>query len=239
MFETWEAASDAAVLQSQETAQAFETGRWLDRQQSMLHSARKGISTRFTYLPLFLAVTGTRTVLDLGGGSGWTFELIAHGNTAALDTYIVVEQKISVEYFSLNFLADDRIDFIPSEQIRDQQLDSVGVLYSNSALQYFPDNGFLTQLIVACAPDWILLDDIQSAVKGDFFSMQHYYGLEIPCRFCDVNLLIEEVQRLGYALKVNMDYPASIRGVLKPTLGGKAGTQHDIGAPRSLLFEAI
>jgi putative methyltransferase (TIGR04325 family) len=239
MFNTWDEAANAAALESKETLQAFDTSRWIKRQESMLSSARSGVSPRFTNLPLLVGATGARSVVDLGGGSGWTFELVSHSNSAALDRYTVIEQKTSVDAFSLSFITDDRVEFVASEKNSDGQLDSVDILYSNSALQYFPDNKSLTQLVTTCTPDWILLDDIQAALDGDFFSMQHYYGAEIPCRFFDVNSMVEEIRNLGYALKGNWEYPASIGGVLEPTLGGRVDTKHDIGTPRSLLFEAL
>jgi len=239
MFNTWDEAASAAALESKETLQAFDTSRWMERQESMLSSARSGVSPRFTNLPLLVGAIGARSVVDLGGGSGWTFELVSHSNSAALDRYTVIEQKTSVDAFSLSFITDDRVRFVASEKNSVGQLDSVDILYSNSALQYFPDNGFLAQLVSACTPDWILLDDIQIALGGEFFSMQHYYGAEIPCRFFDVNSMVEEIRNLGYALKGNWEYPASIGGVLEPTLGGRVDTKHDIGTPRSLLFEAV
>jgi len=188
---------------------------------------------------LLVGATGARSVVDLGGGSGWTFELVSQSNTAALEEYTVVEQQTSVDAFTPSFIKDDRVQFVVTEKISDDQLHSVDLLYSNSALQYFPDNGFLAQLVSACTPDWILLDDIQIALGGEFFSMQHYYGAEIPCRFSDVTSMVEEIRNLGYALKGNWEYPASIGGVLEPTLGGRVDTKHDIGTPRSLLFEAV
>jgi putative methyltransferase (TIGR04325 family) len=211
----------------------------MERQESMLTAAKSGVSPRFTNLPLLAGVIGAQSVVDIGGGSGWTFELVSHSNTVALEKYTVIEQQTSADAFAPSFIIDDRVQFVATEKISVEQLDSVDLLYSNSALQYFPDSGFLTQLVATCTPDWILLDDIQTALGGEFFSMQNYYGSEIPCRFCDVNSMVEEIQNLGYALKGNWEYPATIGGVLEPTLGGRLDTQHHIGTPRSLLFEAV
>jgi len=113
------------------------------------------------------------------------------------------------------------------------------VLYSNSALQYFPDNGFLTKIVSMSTPEWILLDDFQTALGGEFFSMQHYYGAEIPCRFCDVTSTVREIRDLGYRLKGNWEYPAAIVGALERSPIRRLDTQHDIGSPRSLLFEVV
>lgn len=239
VFDTWADASHAAGLKSPEIPQAFDTARWMDRQGSMLHSARSGVSPRFTNLPLLIGTTDARSVVDLGGGSGWTFELISKSNSQILERYIVLEQRTSVDAFSNNFISDQRVRFVPSEAFVNYSSQPADVLYSNSALQYLPDNDLLTRIVANCTPNWILLDDIQTGLQGEFFSMQHYYGIEIPCRFCDVNLMVDQVQSLGYSLKGNWEYPASIGGVLKPTLSSEVHTLHAIGTPRSLLFEAV
>ncbi len=237
-FDTWDEAASAAAIESDDTVKAFDTTRWMERQDSMLASARTGVSPRFTNLPLLIGVTGARSVVDLGGGSGWTFELVSHSNTKAIEKYVIVGQQTSADAFASNFIEDDRVQFVASETVSDDRLDSVDVLYSNSALQYFPDNGFLTKLVSMSTPEWILLDDFQTALGGEFFSMQHYYGAEIPCRFCDVTSTVREIRDLGCRLKGNWGYPAAIRGKLEPLLAGRSDTQHDIGSPRSLLFEA-
>ena len=239
VFNTWEEASNAAAFGSEETLQAFDTSRWMNRQDSMLSSARKGISPRFTNLPLLVSATNAQSVIDLGGGSGWTFELICQNNSLALDNYTVVEQKNSVDAFSLRFITDERVEFVTGEHIADLQLDSVDVLYSNSALQYLPDNELLTQLALTCSPNWILLDDIQTSVGRNFFSLQHYYGAEIPCRFCDINSLITDVQSLGFALKGSWEYPSPIDLMSEHLSTGVLETQHAIGSPKSLLFEVV
>lgn len=239
VFGTWADASHAAGLKSPEIPQAFDTARWMERQGSMLLSARSGRSPRFTNLPLLIGATDARTVIDLGGGSGWTFELISKSSSKVLEHYPILEQKTSVDTFSDNFKSNERVKFVRSDAFANCRLEPADVLYSNSALQYFPDNDFLTRIVENCAPNWILLDDIQTGLQGEFFSMQHYYGIEIPCRFCDVNLMVDQVQSLGYSLKGNWEYPASIGGVLEPTLSSEVDTQHAIGTPRSLLFEAV
>lgn len=239
VFDTWEEEPNAAALGSEETLQAFDTSRWMDRQDFMLSSARKGISPRFTNLQLLVSATNSRSVIDLGGGSGWTFELICQSNSLALDRYTVVEQKTSVDAFSLSFITDERVEFVTSEHIADLQLDSADMLYSNGALQYFPDIGLLSQLAFTNSPNWILLDDSQTVVGRDFFSLQHCYGAEIPCRFGDINSVITEVQNLGYTLKGNWEYLAFISGSMQPTVDGRQNTNNDRATPRCLLFEAV
>ncbi len=239
VFNSWDEAASAAVSESEDAPQAFDTTRWMDRQESMLTSARSGVSPRFTNLPILIGLSGARSVVDLGGGSGWTFELVSHSNTMAIQKYVIVEQQTSVDAFAARFTGDDRVQFFASETVFDDRLDSVDVLYSNSALQYFPDNRFLTKLIVMCTPKWILLDDIQTAIGGEFFSMQHYYGAEIPCRFCDVKNTVKELQQMGYTLKGNWEYPATIGGPWEHSPSRRSDTLHDIGSSRSLLFEAL
>ncbi len=239
VFNTWDEAVTAAASESDDTLQAFDTTRWMERQEAMLTSARLGVSPRFTNLPLLVGVSGARSIVDLGGGSGWAFELASHSITMAMEKYVIVEQQTSADVFASSFIEDDRVQFVASETMSNDLLDSVDVLYSNSALQYFPDNGFLTKLVAMCTPEWILLDDFQTALSGEFFSMQHYYGAEIPYRFCDVKSIVDEMHHLGYTLRGNWEYPADIGGKLEPSLAGRLDTKHDIGAPRTLLFEVV
>jgi putative methyltransferase (TIGR04325 family) len=238
VFDTWDEAVSAAGSISKGTSQAFDAEIWMDNQESMLTSASSGVSPRFTNLPILIGVSSARSVVDLGGGSGWTFEFVCHNNTIAIEKYVIIERQNSVDAFAPRFIGDDRVQFFASETVRHDWLNSVDVLYSNSALQYFPSNRFLAELIVMCAPKWILLDDIQTSMGGEFFSTQHYYGTEIPCRFCDVKKLVKEFQQMGYALKGNWNYPASIGGPWEHSLSKRTDTLHDIGSPSSILLEA-
>ncbi len=56
VFDTWEDAADAAGSESSETTQAFDTTRWMERQEAMLTSARLGVPLGFTNLPLLVGV---------------------------------------------------------------------------------------------------------------------------------------------------------------------------------------
>ena len=239
VFDTWDEATDAAISRSVDTLQAFDTNRWIERQEEMLTSARLGVATRFTNLPMLVSISGARSIVDLGGGSGWTFELVAFNTVRDIENYVIIEQQSSVDAFTRSFIDNDRVRFVASNAKFDVQLESVDVLYSNSALQYFPDNLFLTNLVALCTPDWILLDDLQASSGSQFFSMQHYYGKEIPCRFCDVQSTINELQTLGYSLSADVGYPATIGGSLEPSLSGRLATQNNIGTPRSLLFKVV
>ena len=166
--DTWDKAASAAVSESNGTSHAFDTTRWMDRQKSMLTSARSGASPRFTNLPILIGVSGARSVVDLGGGSGWTFELVSHSSTAAIQKYFVVEQQTSVDAFATRFIEDDRVQFFASETVFDDRLNSVDVLYSNSALQYFPDNRFLTKLMLMCTPKWVFLTTFRLQWEASF-----------------------------------------------------------------------
>jgi len=188
---------------------------------------------------MLVSISGARSIVDLGGGSGWTFELVAFNTVRDIENYVIIEQQSSVDAFTRSFIDNDRVRFVASNAKFDVQLESVDVLYSNSALQYFPDNLFLTNLVALCTPDWILLDDLQASSGSQFFSMQHYYGKEIPCRFCDVQSTINELQTLGYSLSADVGYPATIGGSLEPSLSGRLATQNNIGTPRSLLFKVV
>jgi len=236
VFGTWKDAEIAAFAKSDDRVRAFDTARWIERQSAMLASARSGVSPRHTNLPLLIASTGARSIFDLGGGSGWTFEIASRNTNVQISEYVIGEQESTVDAFTSSFNHDNRLQFVVSEEISSERLSVADVLYSNSVLQYFPDNEFFVDLISMCAPKWILLDDFQTALGGEFFSTQHYYGIEIPCRFLDLQSWRDEMWRLGFTLAGKLEYPAAIGGHLEPSLGNSSGSERVIGAPCSLLF---
>lgn len=130
------------------------------------------------------------------------------------------------------------MQFLGNDALSEALLNSVDVLYSNSTLQYFPDNDFLLNLISRCSPTWILMDDFQAALAGQFFTMQHYYGSEIPCRFIDVAITIREIEDLGYMLKGNWEYRSEIGDISETFFSKDFRSINAVGPSRSLLFEA-
>jgi len=237
VFDSWADAAACAAIKSGDAPQAFDTSRWLERQSAMLASARSGVSPRHSSLPLFIATSSANSIVDLGGGSGWTFEIVCLNTIKKIAEYVIVEQQTTVDAFASSFKDNDGVRFVASESISRDRINTVDVFYSNSALQYFPDNVFLADLAAMCAPTWILLDDFQTALGGEFFSTQHYYGIEIPCRFSDLQSTVDEMRRLGYTLQGKWEYPAIIGGHLDRSLGNSPDSHRKIGAPLSLLFK--
>lgn len=236
-YQSWEDAVASAEAADSDALDAFDTTRWLERQQEMLDKARSGISPRHTSLQILLAATNLFDVVDLGGGSGWTYEIVSNGCHTNTVSYLVIEQPSTVNYFADEDYFGKKIRFLSSEANLDDELGPAGILYSNSTRQYFPDNSFLTSVIGACIPEWIMLDDIQVALGRTFYSTQHYYGKEIPCRFIQPKSLIDEIVDFGYSLMASWDYPATFSSHMDPVLTVQQNSDSGIGTPMSLLFQ--
>lgn len=238
VFTSWDQAAIAASAANLDAISPYDSKRWIDRQQSMLEAARSGVVPRPTNLPLAVSMAGAHTVIDLGGGSGWTYEVIARGNNAKVDKYYIIERQSSIHAFSALFPEPGIVQYLGDNALPEALLNSVDVLYSNSALQYFPNNDFLINLISRCTPIWILLDDFQVALSGQFFSLQHYYGSEIPCRFTDVVSTIREIEELGYTVQGNWEYQSGNEDTAKKFLGKDLQATNAVAPSRSLLFKA-
>ena len=74
-------ASSAAMELNPKNGTAFATKKWLARQREMLLSAKNGINSRNSNLPILCALferENNLSVYDLGEGSGWIYEYLKH-----------------------------------------------------------------------------------------------------------------------------------------------------------------
>ena len=82
----------------------------------------------------------------------------------------------------------------------------------------------------------LLIDDFQTSSGAEFFSIQHYYGVEIPCRFSCIEDLELDLASLGYSLLGAWAYPKTFGGGLEPRVSGFTRDLSPILECRSLLF---
>ena len=236
-FDTWERASDSAAASFlQVGADCFSSARWLTRQKEMLQAARDGKVPRPTALPSLHDWVRSTEIWDLGGGSGWVFRTLEHFSESTLPTYTVIEKSSVAQEFDATFRDESRVAFQDLQQLKSSGARTTGVVYSNSAIQYMPDNSDLLRLIRSVRPQLVLLDDVQTSTMGEFFSLQHYYGSEIPTRFLEVRQLKELLRIEGFELIAEVDYPASFGGPLEPMVSGIPAGRATRGVPCSMLF---
>ena len=236
-FATWDEAAESAHECSSLTSQAFDSGRWLDKQAELLALARQGVMARHTCLPILVAASQSRTIVDFGGGSGWTYEIVRRSVAHEICSYQVIEQPTTVEVFAESYLGEGSLNFLSTADISPSVESCIDVLYSNSALQYLATDGPFLEVVSRNNPRWLLIDDYQNAEGVEFFTTQFYYGARIPSRFMNVDLLRRQLLALGYSMKGQWPYPASFGGNLRAELGNVTLKNCNRVAPTSLLFE--
>jgi putative methyltransferase (TIGR04325 family) len=217
------AAADEINAASTDPA-AFDSHQWIERQRGMLDDARNSHAPRHSSLPLLAAGIGARSIVDFGGGSGWAYELLAPFTRDSLSRYTVIEQEVTTKIFSEEFEQNNNVEFVSSASFSEVvPREATDLLYSNSTLQYLPDNEAYLGLIETYQPRMILIDDFQTSSGAEFFSLQHYYGVEIPCRFSSVSDLEGACLRSGYNLLGAWSYPKTYGGVLEPRVSETTG----------------
>lgn len=148
---------------------AYDGDRWMNRQREFLQEARMGHTPRPTNLPLLAASVGAGSILDLGGGSGWTSELLFREKNQ-IARYVIFELPRVCQEFQKEFGNESGIFF--TENIKDISkliIGNLDILYCNCALQYFPDNSIVKNLASTLYPKWILLDDFITSSNMTFF----------------------------------------------------------------------
>lgn len=242
VYSTWFEAVMAAETRNvtRKTRSAFDSQRWIQRQRGMLRATRNGAMPRHTCMPVLAAGIAARSIVDFGGGSGWAYELLDSLTKSELTQYLVIEQSTVSEAFAEDFPSETRVRLLAGDDVLPNDLKkSIDLLYSNSTLQYLPDNDFFLYLVELGQPKFILLDDFQTSQDTEFFSMQHYYGTEIPCRFSSIGDLDNDLSKFNYRFVGCWPYPKAYGGTLEPRIARSPGDTRKtrgIGVPRTLLF---
>ena len=239
-FSNWSSACKSANdLRGNNLIEPFDSTRWMARQREMLELARSGKYARPTNLPLLSSSLMAEYIVDLGGGSGWTSELLTKLKSVKTN-YIVLEIPSVCEEFSKDFTSNSRVTFFSvMSDAPKQMISSTDVLYSNSVIQYFEDDSNLMELVSFLSPKYILLDDFQSSTGDTFYSLQNYYGVFMPYRFMNFQDIKIACERLGYELIFKSEYPNPIAAGMAATVQGAGYSVSEIGPALSLLFKKI
>ena len=237
-FTSREEAETARTQLRSADVEAFDSDRWLTRQNEMLSLARSGISPRATDLPRVVEATQVDLVIDLGGGSGWVAEFSPTSWHDRGGRIAVLEMPATVEAFRGSSPRALHVDATRTDTWPDWL--TGGLLYSNSALQYLPETGepgSLAALVSLLAPAFILLDDVQVSTRQSFYSLQRYYGDFIVTRFLDPDGIAADLEPLGYTLVSSHEYAAQFSAAYAPAVEGRTDEDPDRGTPVTLLFE--
>lgn len=241
-FPNWFSACEAANVsrEGQASADAFNSARWIRRQREMVTLARSGQYPRPTNLPFLVAVCGAEFIVDLGGGSGWTSELLSKSKSSINRNYMVLEIPSICMEFSHELSEDSKVSFFSSIDVAPRWMTArTDVLYSNSVLQYFKDDFTLMKLVSMLSPEWILLDDFIASTNETFYSLQNYHGFNIPYRFSSLIDIQSNLHKAGYELMVCSDYPSPIATGREVRIHGENNFGSDIGRSVSLLFKKL
>jgi putative methyltransferase (TIGR04325 family) len=129
-----------------------------------------------------------------------------------VESYQVIETDTLVRYFQGSGHHSDPVMFVTNDEVSG----TCDILYSNSVLQYLPDNMPLVDLASRLSPTYILLDDLFAGPNPEFYSVQNYYDRKIPCRFLNSATLEEDLARGGYVPILEAPYDVPILGISQP-----------------------
>lgn len=145
-FDSFKIACSEQNLRNSEVAEkAFSSTRWKNRQRAFLNMSQDGRSPRSSIIPSFLADhKEIDSILDIGGGSGWIFNLLQIATDRNF-TYWNFELSEMCEEFSKEFDNSNKVHFIDSWNLF-SNLNEISLIYSNSTMQYIPDDIFFENL---------------------------------------------------------------------------------------------
>lgn len=217
-YSTWGEACKAAKESA--AAETFCGERWKGRITQQLLDYRKefqqygvAMPPRPSSMPLFYALHPVRSIVDLGGSSGWCWDYL--NNTLPenqVSSYVVVELAEVANYMAGAGFHGKPVQY---RTLKDA-LEPCDLLYSNSVLQYFESNAELLTLARNVSPRWILLEDLLSHAGEDFFTTQPYFNSAIPYRIVGVRQLLAELSLLGYRKIFQAPYASPVHGVVQP-----------------------
>lgn len=205
-FGTFELAYSEQKLKNSEVEEdAFSSVRWKNRQRAFLDSSQIGNMPRFSTLPTFLANhKDINIILDIGGGSGWIFNLV-QSRTNNKVTYWNFEKSEICEEFSKEFGNRDEVHFVDSwEPIF--ELNEISLIYSNSTMQYFSDDSFFKNFKKINLPKYVVFDDFIVTETKSYWTLQNYYGNYIPYCFRNLMEFNSKMLELGYTVITIEDY---------------------------------
>lgn len=195
-FESLEDAKKFA-LEHSNSAESFTSSRWFQRQEAFWKVSLTGESPRPSTLPKVIEKSNANMVVEVGGGSGWIWNLIRNEVKRDLK-YVNLELAETIEYFKSLPEIDPEIRFISS--LNDLELNSNNKLmfYSNSTIQYIDDPGLkeIFRKLDSCSE--VLFDELIFTDFESYWTLQEYYGGKIPYFVRNKSFFLDFMETLGF-----------------------------------------
>jgi putative methyltransferase (TIGR04325 family) len=185
--------------------ESFTSPRWFRRQEAFWNDSLAGISPRPSTLPVVIEKSNASMVVEVGGGSGWIWNLI--GSDVKRDLkYINLELAETSEYFKNLAHIDRAITFISS--LNDLELNSNDqlMLYSNSTIQYLDDSGLKEIFCKLDSCSEVLFDELIFTDFESYWTLQEYYGSKIPYFVRNKSDFLDFMGTLGFVSQT-WEYP--------------------------------
>jgi putative methyltransferase (TIGR04325 family) len=209
---------------------AYSTSRWLLRQEKFLELSLQGQYPRPSNLRSFVEQLSIKSILDIGGGSGW------------------VSTFLPTDTIYRNFeLADTRLHFCKKFDFHSQYISTMNeihlfnpqLVYSNSVLQYFSDLGEFMDLLRVANPQHVLLDDLYLTSEKTFYSLQRYYETYIPTVFLNEVDFLEQMFELKYQKISEKEFTPILTQSMKQGIDLLNGEYTAIPISKSLTFSRL
>lgn len=193
------------------TGRGHEGATWaaksLEKIRGLLLLRRRGAIPRVpeyssSLLPLLsalvLAARGKVTVLDFGGGLGFTYipvvEAVADDPSVA---YHIVETPGICEAGKEVFADDPRIQF---HRVLPTSVARVDIVHFGSSLQYIDDWRGLIRDCCRYEPAYFMFTDLTAGDIPSYVTAQNYYDAKMPARFFNLDELCDAMQANGFPL---------------------------------------
>ena len=153
-----------------------------------------------------------KTVLDIGGSTGWGFEnLIYTIPQLTIENYYILETpKVIRHLLECDLTFDPRVTFIS-----DKNIPNVSFVYSNSAFQYMEDHHIL-KILEQANPDYLMVENLLAGDIDDFYSRQNYYDSIAVVKFRNFTSFTSMLKDRGYELVYMIPYQNLVLGKFQP-----------------------
>lgn len=224
------------TMQTFENSAGFMSEQWKRRQIEMFKDALAGKRPRITTLQLHLNTLMKAEVIDLGGGSGWLYSLLMTDFKNVIVNYVNLELPSTIQAFSslhknsAHYKWESDLKLIGKTEV-------YRILYSNSCIQYFPDNKMLYSSLETLQPDKVVFDDLMLMDGPGWFSLQNYYGYLQVNRFFGKEEFIICLEKSGYELESIEPYPVEFNRKMNPKVMMSRGLELDKPSAFSICFK--
>lgn len=240
-FTSWDATVTAASEQANNAGggSAYKSTTWFDNLQRYGDLAREGKFPRPSSLPTLVSNLNPKAIVDFGGANGWLAYLLPGSFTESLHPYVVLESNELINQLQ-SLDAHPNVAWLPSNKaISWQTLPSPLLLYSLSALQYFPNDALLSEIIAFHRPSYIALEDVPCVLDNEFYVLQNFYNFRIPYRFVSVGNLLRVVTTLGYRIERVRRYNSVISPLVSTCIEGHESALQEFQGFLSFEFSCL